>query len=236
MKKTHILFFCSRHSFLLLAALAIWLGLGQHRMTSKTVSPQSPKRTLYLQALQDMTAEQTAASASATEMQSETAHTESKATDELRIWVGDSRTLGMEQALDGATPDVFIGAAGEGYDWFAADGLPQLLSAMKAHPLSPVIFNLGVNDYDNLSRYLALYRSLQKEHPAARFYFLSVNPIDPARCQNITNEEISDLTHSCRSSWAIYISTAIHGCARTTSRQRTASIMKRMITAPFINM
>ncbi|MFR3321316.1 MAG: hypothetical protein ACLTSZ_09500 [Lachnospiraceae bacterium] len=65
--------------------------------------------------------------------------------DELRIWVGDSRTLGMEQALDGATPDVFIGAAGEGYDWFAADGLPQLLSAMKAHPLSPIIFNLGVN-------------------------------------------------------------------------------------------
>ena len=191
-KNTHFILFAAGILFLLLAALAIWLGLGQHRMTSKTVSPAESEADAVLQALQDMTAEQPAASASATEMQSETAHTEPKATDELRIWVGDSRTLGMERALDGSTPDVFIGAAGEGYDWFAADGLPQLLSAMKAHPLSPVIFNLGVNDYDNLSRYLALYQSLQKEHPAARFYFLSVNPIDPARCQNITNEEISD--------------------------------------------
>ena len=187
-KNTHFILFAAGILFLLLAALAIWLGLGQHRMTSKPVSPAESEADALLQTLQDMTAEQTAAPTSATEAQSEAAQTEAKATDELRIWVGDSRTLGMERALDGSTSDVFIGAAGEGYDWFASDGLPQLLSAMKAHPLSPVIFNLGVNDYDNLSRYLTLYRSLQKEHPAARFYFLSVNPIDPARCQNITNE------------------------------------------------
>ena len=196
-KNTHFILFAAGILFLLLAALAIWLGLGQHRMTSKPVSPAESEADAVLQTLHDMTAEQTTAPTSATEVpatevQSEAAYSEPNATDELRIWVGDSRTLGMERALDGSTPDVFIGAAGEGYDWFAADGLPQLLSAMKAHPLSPVIFNLGVNDYDNLSRYLTLYRSLQKEHPAARFYFLSVNPIDPARCQNITNEEISD--------------------------------------------
>lgn len=183
-----------------------------------------------------MTAEQTASSASATEIQSETAHTEPKAMDELRIWVGDSRTLGMEQALDGATPDVFIGAAGEGYDWFAADGLPQLLSAMKAHPLSPIIFNLGVNDYDNLSRYLALYRSLQKSTLLPGFIFSRSIRSTLRGARILQMKKSLNLTHSCRSSRAICISTAIHGCARTASRQRTASIMKRMITAPFINM
>lgn len=94
-KNTHFILFAAGILFLLLAALAIWLGLGQHRMTSKTVSPAESEADAVLQALQDMTAEQPAASASATEIQSETAHTEPKATDELRIWVGDSRTLGM---------------------------------------------------------------------------------------------------------------------------------------------
>ena len=98
-KNTHFILFAAGILFLLLAALAIWLGLGQHRMTSKTVSPAESEADAVLQALQDMTAEQTASSASATEIQSETAHTEPKAMDELRIWVGDSRTLGMEQAL-----------------------------------------------------------------------------------------------------------------------------------------
>ena len=38
-KNTHFILFAAGILFLLLAALAIWLGLGQHRMTSKTVSP-----------------------------------------------------------------------------------------------------------------------------------------------------------------------------------------------------
>ena len=197
-KSTHFILLVSAILFLLLAALAIWLGLGQHRIASKTVSPAESEAEVVLQTLHDMTAAQEADPASATAEADETGSTEIETAaaagtmDELRIWVGDSRTLGMERALAGSTPDIFLGAAGEGYDWFASDGLPQLLSAIKAHPDAPVIFNLGVNDYDNLSRYIALYESLLKEHPTTRFYFLSVNPIDPERCQNITNEEISD--------------------------------------------
>ena len=211
-KRTHFILLVSAILFLLLAALAIWLGLGQHRIASKTMSPAESEAEAMLQTLHDMTAEASADLASSTEVQDETDPAESEAltaaqiSDELRIWVGDSRTLGMEQALEGSTPDIFIGAAGEGYDWFAADGLPQLLSTMKTYPSAPVIFNLGVNDYDNLSRYLALYQSLLEEHPTTRFYFLSVNPIDPARCQNITNEEISDFnTHLRELSGGTYI-------------------------------
>lgn len=113
------------------------------------------------------------------------------ASDELFIiWAGDSRTVGMCDAVD--NDDLYIGAAGEGYDWLTQTGLPQIEDAIKKHPNAPVVFNFGVNDYDNMERYMEFYTSLAKEYPKTHFYFLSVNPIDPAVCKNITNEEIAD--------------------------------------------
>lgn len=106
------------------------------------------------------------------------------------IWVGDSRTVGMERAMK--NEDCYIGASGEGYYWFSTEGLPLMKEAIKQHPDAPVIFNLGVNDHENLDLYLALYRTLFDEYPDTRFWFLSVNPIDPERCSAITNEEITD--------------------------------------------
>lgn len=106
------------------------------------------------------------------------------------IWVGDSRTVGMERAMK--NNDCYIGASGEGYYWFSTEGLPLMKKAIAQYPDAPVIFNLGVNDHENLDLYLALYRSVFDEYPDTRFYFLSVNPIDPERCSAITNEEITD--------------------------------------------
>ncbi len=112
------------------------------------------------------------------------------------IWVGDSRTLGMQKAV--ANSDVYIGAAGEGYDWFVETGLDELRAALEAHPESVIVFNFGVNDYDNLENYMELYGSLLEEYADRHFYFLSVNPIDPEQCQNITNEEIADFNDHLR--------------------------------------
>lgn len=106
------------------------------------------------------------------------------------IWAGDSRTIGMRDAMK--NQDIYIGASGEGYNWLSETGLPQIRTAIAENPGIPVVFNFGVNDYDNLTNYMELYESLLKEYPDTRFYFLSVNPIDPAICKNITNEEISD--------------------------------------------
>lgn len=110
------------------------------------------------------------------------------------IWVGDSRTVGMHDAVQDDC--IYIGASGEGYDWFAASGESEMRAALKDHPDAPVILNLGVNDYDNMDRYLTRYRSLVKELPDTRFYFMSINPVEPTLCKNITNEQISDFnTH-----------------------------------------
>ena len=115
------------------------------------------------------------------------------------IWAGDSRTLGMRDALQ--NDDLYIGASGEGYDWLSETGLPQLKAAIQQYPDAPVVFNFGVNDYDNMERYLALYESLPQEFPDTHFYYLSVNPIEPTLCQNITNEEIRDFNEHLKAAF-----------------------------------
>lgn len=115
------------------------------------------------------------------------------------IWVGDSRTVGMKNAVK--NDDLYIGASGEGYDWLSETGLPLVKDAISDYPDAPVVFNFGVNDYDNMGNYLALYESLIEEYPDTHFYFLSVNPIDPEVCRNITNDEISDFNSHLKQSF-----------------------------------
>lgn len=127
------------------------------------------------------------------ETQTERAAAETEAPAPEYIWVGDSRTVAMSKAM--ANADIYIGASGEGYNWLSETGLPLLRDAIEEYPDLPVIFNFGVNDYDNLSNYLALYRSLMTEYADTRFYYLAVYPIDPEVCVNITNEEITDFNN-----------------------------------------
>lgn len=115
------------------------------------------------------------------------------------IWAGDSRTLGMENAME--NEDIYIGASGEGYYWLAETGLPIIEESIAANPELPVVFNFGVNDYDNLSNYLSLYKEILSAYPDTHFYFLAVNPIEPTLCDNITNEEIMDFNNQLKAAY-----------------------------------
>ncbi len=92
------------------------------------------------------------------------------------IFVGDSRTVGMQNTI--GDDSVYIGKVGEGYQWFSGEGIRQLKRALKKTPYAKVILNLGVNDLANISNYIACYQNLIYQYPQARFYFLSVNPIE----------------------------------------------------------
>ena len=87
--------------------------------------------------------------------------------------------------------DIYIGESGEGYYWLNETGLPLIIEAIASYPDLPVIFNFGVNDDENLPNYLVLYQALEEQYPDTDFYYLSVNPIEPTLCTNISNEEIS---------------------------------------------
>lgn len=92
------------------------------------------------------------------------------------IFVGDSRTVGMQNTVGNG--HIYIGKVGEGYQWFSTQGIRSLKKALKTAPQAKVILNLGVNDLGNLGNYISLYQDLIVQYPQARFYFLSVNPIE----------------------------------------------------------
>ena len=106
------------------------------------------------------------------------------------VFVGDSRTVGMEKAEKDSECDcIYIGMSGEGYDWFYEEGCLLLEDVLREDSSLPVIYNLGVNDCSNISHYLSLYRELEKAWPNTDFYYLAVNPVTDDSF-HVTNDEI----------------------------------------------
>ncbi len=97
------------------------------------------------------------------------------------IWVGDSRTLGLRDALhkkDRKDDDIFVGKVGEGVHWFQEEGIGELADAIEQNPDLPVVMNLGVNDPQLIDEYIVTYWDVIEAWPDTDFYILSVNPID----------------------------------------------------------
>lgn len=97
------------------------------------------------------------------------------------IWVGDSRTLGLRDALHKAErtdDDLFVGKVGEGVRWFRDEGMAQLSDMIAENPDLPVVMNFGVNDPQLINDYVVAYWDVIRHHPDTQFYILSVNPLD----------------------------------------------------------
>ena len=97
------------------------------------------------------------------------------------IFVGDSRTVGMGRAVgseEGSKDScIYIGRDGEGLEWFRRAGLTQMQRAIEENPYSPVVFNLGVNDADEIWNYISFYQELEASYPETSFYYMSVGPV-----------------------------------------------------------
>lgn len=90
--------------------------------------------------------------------------------------MGDSRTVGLGSAV--GISSKCIAKVGEGYDWFLSTGEAALKKKLKANPTATVVFNLGINDVANYNLYITRYKKLMQSYPKAKFYFMSINPID----------------------------------------------------------
>ncbi len=102
-------------------------------------------------------------------------------TEHRIIWVGDSRTLGLQDALhktERVDDDLFVGKVGEGIHWFQEEGISQMDEAIRENPNLPVVLNLGVNDPQLVDEYIGTYKEVFKAYPDSTFYILSVNPLD----------------------------------------------------------
>lgn len=94
------------------------------------------------------------------------------------IFVGDSRTVGMENSVSGSAK--YIAEIGQGYWWLKSTALTKLKAELKKNPYVKVVFNLGVNDCagNTVDSYISAYRQLIESYPTTKFYIMSVNPIN----------------------------------------------------------
>lgn len=109
------------------------------------------------------------------------------------LFVGDSRTVGMQKAVLEAIPEdpcTCIAMEGEGYRWFYNEGIGQLEESLSEDPRQVVVLNLGVNDLEEITNYISIYRALFEAFPQTSFHIMSVNPVDEEQFDGVTNEEI----------------------------------------------
>lgn len=105
------------------------------------------------------------------------------------IFVGDSRTNRLQETLrvsglsfssEGLS---FVVKEGQGLVWFQNEGYAQLLEKIgkgKRGKPTAVIFNLGVNDLENISSYVSYFKKISTElkERNCKLYIMSVNPLN----------------------------------------------------------
>ena len=114
----------------------------------------------------------------------ETSAPSASVSDGLRVWIGDSRMVGLQQAVAyDPGKDVFIAQVGEALPWFQSTAVPTLESYLQAGGVGSVYINLGVNDcagsygnpsYNAAYDYASIINGLIDKYPHVRFYFMSV--------------------------------------------------------------
>ena len=175
------------------------------RLTQKADEVSSEYDQACSRADENVSEDKTLADASETEYLSEKT---AGAAPQAIIFVGDSRTVGMRNAM-ADLPDecVYVGESGEGFNWFDETGRDLMRNAIKDHPGMPVVLNLGVNDTSSLRDYLIEYRTFAEVFPDTDFYFMSVNPVTEDSV-HVTDEEIVTFNNALKAAFpSTYIDT-----------------------------
>ena len=106
------------------------------------------------------------------------------------LFLGDSRTVQMEQAVDyDQSFCYFVAEVGMGYDWMRSTGAPEADGYVTDK--TAVVINMGVNDLSNADRYAARVNDLAASwsQRGAKVWYMSVNPVGSRA--SVTNEQIS---------------------------------------------
>lgn len=90
------------------------------------------------------------------------------------LFVGDSRTVGLDACVSGISSKAKVGAK--------VDYLQSILSDVTKTRKKNVIFNFGVNDLGNINKYITVYKSLPKDFiKNNNVIIMSVNPTDGSK-------------------------------------------------------
>lgn len=118
------------------------------------------------------------------------------------IFIGDSRTVAYKELVNVDNYDfvTFIAEISKGFDWFNETALEKLNTRFNTTDLKySVVLNLGVNDLQNVDKYIEEYNKLVLNNPNHNFFVVSVNKVDTEemikkgynRLENIQIEEFN---------------------------------------------
>ena len=117
------------------------------------------------------------------------------------IWVGDSRTVGMQGVITSGNNE-WVAKSSMGYDWFVSEAIPTVNKKLEEDDV--IVFNLGVNDLGNVDKYKSKLNELATGDwsKAGRIIVMSVNPVDEAKeAQNgysVKNSTIEEFNKKIR--------------------------------------
>lgn len=120
------------------------------------------------------------------------------------IYIGDSRTVGLEKAITKASNEFFVAKSNEGYDWFVNTAISKVNQIIEDNPKFEkwtIISNLGINDMNyQLSNYISKYNELLNgDWSSYTFCFQSINPVDESKSGvSVTNAQIETFNEAIK--------------------------------------
>lgn len=113
------------------------------------------------------------------------------------IFVGDSRTVGMELSVADNPSDVWSSKGSMGLSWMKSTGIPNIESEIKSG--SAVVILMGVNDLYKKDQYISYLNenSAKWKEKGAQVYFVSVNPTEGSYSN--LNDDIDSFNQKLRS-------------------------------------
>ena len=124
------------------------------------------------------------------------------------IFIGDSRTVAYKGIVDIDKYDfiTFISEVSKGYDWLKDTAIEKLNTRFDTTDLSyNVVLNLGVNDLQNVDKYIDMYNELAEKNLKHNFFVVSVNKVDTEKMKKngyttIENSQIEEFNSKMRNS------------------------------------
>ena len=120
------------------------------------------------------------------------------------IFVGDSRTVGMQQSVGNqGKSDVWSCKGAMGLDWMKSTGIPNIDSEVTSG--SALVILMGVNDLYHVDSYISYLNGLVSsvKSRGAKMYFVSVNPTSGSA--SYLNEDIDSFNAKMKSKLSSYI-------------------------------
>lgn len=124
------------------------------------------------------------------------------------IYIGDSRTHGMEIYVKRGEGYV-VAKDSMGYRWLKDDAMAEVERIRTEHPEVKrwtLAVNLGVNDLHNIGKYISFYKGL--EEVGYRVVVVSVNPTDGR--ENSLNSDIDRFNDAMKESGLEYLDLCAH--------------------------